>query len=358
MPDRLPVIVYGATGYTGRLVCAELARRGAAFAISGRDKAKLNALALSLKPSPEVVIAGLDDPQALRAMAARARVVLDCAGPFSRLGKPVQDAALEAGAHFLDITGEATFLGASWRRDEEAKSKGVAIINAVGFDVVPTDCTAAIAAEEAGAPVARVRLAFAQMGSRATQGTTRSALEAAHLGGAAFVDGKIRPERVGAHRWRVPFPEPVGTRDAISIPWGDIVTAPRSTGAREVRAYISLPRRVMRLAPIVSRIGFTLMIPGARALAERYVRSLPEGPTDEERARAITAVRAEADGAKGTRAAWALTGDGYDFTAKSSVHCALLAAEPGFTKRGTLTPSQAFGARALLDALANKWGIG
>lgn len=355
--ERLPVVVYGATGFTGRLACAELARRGTAFAISGRDAAKLKALAMSLKPTPEIIVAGLDDAAALRAMAARARVVLDCAGPFARLGKPVLDAALDSGAHFLDITGEATFLAASAARDGEAKAKGVAIVNAVGFDVVPTDCVAAIAADEVGAPVESVRIAFCSMGARATQGTTRSGLEAAHLGGAAWVDGKIRRERVGKHRWRVTFPEPVGEREAISIPWGDIVTAPRSTGAREVRTYIALPKRVMRLVPIVSRLGILMALPGARALGERYVRSLPEGPTEAERANAVTAVRAEATGAKGTRAAWAVTEDGYDFTARSSVHCALLAADPAFTKRGTLTPSQAFGARALLDALARKWGV-
>jgi saccharopine dehydrogenase (NAD+, L-lysine-forming) len=349
------VVVYGATGFTGRLVCAELARRKASFAIAGRDPEKLGALAASAG-GPEVIRAPLDDAAALVKMAGRARVVLDCAGPFARLGKPVQDAALAAGAHFLDITGEAVFLGASWARSNEAKERGVAIVNAVGFDVVPTDCAAVIAAEGAGAPVESVRIAFMAMGARATQGTTRSAFEAAHMGGAAFVGGRIQRERVAQYRWRVPFPEPAGTREAISIPWGDIVTAPRSTGAKNVRTFVAVPKRLLRVAPVVARLRVLLKLPGAKALGERWIRRQPEGPTPEERARAVTAVHAEATGAKGVASVWALTVDGYDFTARSAVHCALLAADPAFDKRGTLTPSQAFGAKALLDALAKSWG--
>jgi saccharopine dehydrogenase (NAD+, L-lysine-forming) len=144
----------------------------------------------------------------------------------------------------------------------------------------------------------------------------------------------------------------------MSIPWGDVVTAPRSTGSREVRTFIALPQRLVRIAPIAAPFGVLMRFPGARALGERWIRRQPEGPSPEERARAVTAVYAEATGTRGVATAWALTDDGYDFTAKSSVHCALLAADPAFAARGTLTPSQAFGAKTLLDALAKSWGAG
>jgi short subunit dehydrogenase-like uncharacterized protein len=100
------IVVYGATGYTGRLICHELVRKNVAFAIAGRDHAKLTALAASLKPSPEVIVAALDDAAALQAMAARGKAVLACAGPFAKLGRPVLAAAIAAGRHYLDITGE------------------------------------------------------------------------------------------------------------------------------------------------------------------------------------------------------------------------------------------------------------
>src|SRR6266542_3252097 len=144
------VIVYGASGFTGRLVCAELARRQLSFAVAGRDRAKLTALAASLPSRPEVLEAALDDTAALRRAVARGRVVLACAGPFARLGKPVREAALAEGRHYLDITGEANYMLETYERDLEAKKRGVALVNAVGFDVVPTDSAAALATEAAG----------------------------------------------------------------------------------------------------------------------------------------------------------------------------------------------------------------
>ena len=135
------IIVYGATGYTGRLVCAELHRKKLSFAVSGRDEKKLRALA-EATGNPEVIVAPLDDAGALEKMAARGKCVLDCAGPFVRMGKPVQDAALAAGSHFLDITGELTYMQRTYARDTRVNHRNIALINAVGFDVVPDKCAA------------------------------------------------------------------------------------------------------------------------------------------------------------------------------------------------------------------------
>lgn len=347
MAERLPIVVYGASGYTGRLVCRVLADKGVSFAIAGRDKKKLSDLALTLGKPPEVVVAALDDAKALEKMAARARVVLDCAGPFELHGKPVQDAALAAKSHFLDITGEHRYMRATWARDAEAKARGVALINAVGFDVVPTDAAAAIAAEAAGAPVESVKIAFATKGARPTQGTTRSMIALSHLGSLAWVDGKWVPEKVGAEKWTVDFQPPVGRRTVIAAPWGDVATAPRTTGARNVRTFMALPPKLAMLSPLMK----LTRLPGAGALLERWVRSLPEGPTAEQRARGRSSIHAEATGKKSTRAAWVTCGDGYDFTAVSASLCAMRAAEESFQGKGALTPTQAFGAKWLLEQL-------
>src|SRR3954471_8151127 len=103
------ITVYGATGYTGRLVCAELARKKIPFVIAGRDEKKLRTLA-QYCGNPEIIVAPLDDAAALQKMAASGKVIIDCAGPFVIMGRPVQDAALAAGSHFLDITGEIKYM--------------------------------------------------------------------------------------------------------------------------------------------------------------------------------------------------------------------------------------------------------
>ena len=240
------ITVYGATGYTGRLVCAELAKKKLPFRIAGRDEKKLKTLA-QYCGNPETLVAPLDDAAALRKMA-ESKVVLDCAGPFVLMGRPVQDAALAAGAHFLDITGEIKWMRETLGRDAEAKAKGVALINAVGFDVVPTDCAAVLAAEAAGSPVERVRIAFATRPMKSSQGTARSAVEGMQYGSLAWENGEWVQEPVGKEVWEVPFPDPLGRKTCVSVPWGDVATAPRSTGARLVRTF-------MPLSPTLARLG-------------------------------------------------------------------------------------------------------
>ena len=344
------VVVYGATGFTGRLVCAELARRKVSFAIAGRDRPRLTRLAASLPAQPQVLEASLDDRAQLEAAIARGKVVLACAGPFARLGAPVREAALATGRHYLDITGEASYMMETHERDAEAKKRGVALVNAVGFDVVPTDCAAALASEAVGGSPDDVKIAI-KFGGRATQGTTRSAVERADAGGLAFVDGGYRHERVGASQWSAPFPAPLGLRATASIPWGDMATAPRSTGTRNLRTYVALPKAAAAMLPVVGLASKALAWGPAKKLAERWIQSLPEGPSDAERARAKCAVVAEATRGDKSAGVWVTCGDGYDFTAVSAVECAVRAAAAGFTAVGALTPSQAFGARALLDAL-------
>jgi saccharopine dehydrogenase (NAD+, L-lysine-forming) len=346
------VVVYGATGFTGRLVCAELSRRKVPFAVAGRDRAKLTALSASLTTAvPEVLVAALDDAAALERAVAVGRVVLACAGPFARLGAPVREAALAAGRHYLDITGEADYMLATAERDAEARARGVALVNAVGFDVVPTDAAAVLASDAAGGAPELLRIAI-KFGGRATQGTTRSALEHADQGGLAYIHGKYQPEAVAADRWHAAFPPPVGDRVCVSIPWGDLATAPRSTGCKTLRTYMVVPPAAARLMPLVGIASKALKWGPARHLAESWVQSLPEGPSEAERARNRCAVVAEAQTGARVGRAWVTTGDGYDFTAQAAVECAVRAAAPDFDKKGALTPTQAFGARPLLEALA------
>jgi short subunit dehydrogenase-like uncharacterized protein len=346
------VVVYGATGFTGRLICAELQRRKVRFAVAGRDRDKLTALAATLATAqPEVLVAALDDRPALEAAIARGRVVLACAGPFARMGEPVREAALAAKRHYLDITGEAEYMLATAARDDEARARGVALVNAVGFDVVPTDAAAVLASEAAGGKPELLRIAI-QVHGRATQGTTRSMLAHVDKGGLAYIAGKYVPEPVATDRWQAAFPPPIGDRVCVSIPWGDLATAPRSTGARTIRLYVAVSPTVARVMPLAGLASKALSWGPAKRLAEHWVSSLPEGPSDAERARGRCAAVAEAQNGARTARAWVTAGDGYDFTAVAAVECAVRAAADGFDKKGALTPTQAFGARSLLEALA------
>src|SRR5262245_61865164 len=105
-----PIAVYGATGYTGRLVAAELAEAGADFVISGRNPVKLEALRADLGLESAPVTASIYDPGSLRALLADCSAVINCAGPFVKLGEPVLRAAIETGTHYLDTSGEQPWM--------------------------------------------------------------------------------------------------------------------------------------------------------------------------------------------------------------------------------------------------------
>ena len=111
-----PVVVYGATGYTGKLVAAELARRGADFVIAGRSREKLDAVAATLGGSVPVAAVPLDDGAGLRSLLEGAAAVIACAGPFVIHGEPVVSAAAETGTHYVDTTGEQPFMRSVFER--------------------------------------------------------------------------------------------------------------------------------------------------------------------------------------------------------------------------------------------------
>jgi len=143
------LMIYGATGYTGRLVAAEAVEAGVRAVLAGRDAGKLGALADSLsaplnaasRSTPlETRAFGLDEPAGIAAALGDIDVVLHCAGPFSRTALPMFEACLRTGTHYVDITGEISVCEALAARDAEAREAGIMVLPAAGFDVVPSDC--------------------------------------------------------------------------------------------------------------------------------------------------------------------------------------------------------------------------
>jgi short subunit dehydrogenase-like uncharacterized protein len=133
-----PIAVYGATGYTGRLVVAELARAEADFIVSGRSPEKLEALREEFELQTPARAARIDDHASLRGLLGDCAVVIDCAGPFVKYGEPVLSAAVETGTHYLDTTGEQPYMKMAFERyGPGAARAGVAVIPAMGFDYVP-----------------------------------------------------------------------------------------------------------------------------------------------------------------------------------------------------------------------------
>jgi short subunit dehydrogenase-like uncharacterized protein len=191
-PRSLDVVLFGATGFTGRQTLAYFARHappgGVRWAIAGRDRAKLEAVRASVPgvpPAVEVLVADAQDLPALAAMASRTRVVLSTAGPFARHGGPLVDACVQSGTHYVDITGETP-----WVRDlidrhhHRAAAGGTRIIPGCGFDSIPSDLGAYLIARhlrQQGLSCGPVK-AYFRMAGGVNGGTLASAVALAQGG--------------------------------------------------------------------------------------------------------------------------------------------------------------------------------
>ncbi|MFI7454842.1 saccharopine dehydrogenase NADP-binding domain-containing protein [Nonomuraea sp. NPDC049714] len=235
-----PIAIYGATGHTGRLVAAELRARGRDVILAGRDGGALKALADELGGVPAHQ-AALDDPEALRALAARAAVLVHCAGPFTETGRPVARAAAEAGCHYVDHGLEQHHT--AWMFDamrEPAESAGITMITAMSFYGGLGDLLAsAVAGGLTG--VDRLVVAYAVTGWRLTTGARKTAeLLFADTRRISYTQGGFQVGYVEPRNVVFPFPPPLGPRTMIApLPSSDVVTIPRHVAAREVEAQLT-----------------------------------------------------------------------------------------------------------------------
>ena len=230
MPD---ILVFGATGYTGKLVAHALAERGASFVIAGRDQAKLEALAASTG-DPEVRVASVGDVDGLVAALEDCRVLLTCVGPFSELGWTAVDAALRARVNYLDSTGESSFVGRLISEcDARARSAGIAMAPALGFDEVPADVAATLAAEGLDRPGVVLTYALPSSGSN---GTIKSALVNLVGSGPWIRGGRQVTISAGQHsRWS-PMPPPLGPKPGDLLPPCHRLSDPSAPRPRRARA--------------------------------------------------------------------------------------------------------------------------
>ncbi len=145
------VVVFGATSVTGRRVCAYLAERGANWAGAARDAAKAKSVLAECDVSaPDTIVADVGDDESLKAMASRARVVLNLVGPYTHYGRPVIAACVAGGAHYVDLTGEMPFARRVIEEfDGPAAEAGVKIVQVCGFESLPADLGVLLAAEAA-----------------------------------------------------------------------------------------------------------------------------------------------------------------------------------------------------------------
>lgn len=332
-------MIYGANGYTGELIAREARRRGLDPILAGRSREKIEALGRELELRTAVF--SLDDSGAAARHLQTIAAVLHCAGPFVRTSEPMVRACLEAGAHYLDLTGEIAVFEFVMGKDSEARNRGVILLPGVGFDVVPSDCLAASLATRL--PSAKqLILAFHTVGGSFSRGTLKTMIEGLGQGGAVRRGGKIIRVPTLFDVREIPFS--CGARTAMAIPWGDVSTAYYTTGIPDITVFYATPRKAIRKMRLLSPI--------MPLLATRLVRDLlqkragrQKGPDAAARASGHVYLYGQAtDGEGKSVSATMTTPEGYAFTVLSALEAVRrLFPEPA-RPGGAYTPAGLFGA--------------
>jgi short subunit dehydrogenase-like uncharacterized protein len=330
----MKIAVYGASGFTGGLAAAELGRRGLSPVLVGRDAERLRKAAVEAGvPDAGIRVAGLDDPAALSAAFDDCDAVVNAAGPFALWGGPVVRAAIAAGCHYVDTSGEQ-----GWIKDvldtagPAAEEAGVTVVPAMADDGGPGDLIAHLTAARL-TNVADVLVVDARRAGAASRGTARSMAAVFETGPLEYAGGTWRP--AGGDRSSIAVPGEDGEVALTPFALPGVVTVPRHVRAERVRSGIR--------AEVAQLFA---------SLTPDVVDSVPAVLDDEARGSTRWLMLVEAlDGAGGRATGWVTGPDAYGLTAVIAVEAARRLVADG-APAGALAPAQAFDPRGFLDALA------
>jgi short subunit dehydrogenase-like uncharacterized protein len=340
MATRL--LVYGATGFTGRLIAAHAREGGIAPVLAGRDAGRVRAVAEPLG-LPWTAF-GLDDPARLDEALKPFGAVLNIAGPFAKTARPVAESCLRAGVHYLDVTGEPNVFQDLSRLDARAQERGVMLMPGVGFVVLATDCLAAhVAGRLPGA--SHLRLGF-NATDAVSRGTLRTAMGQLAATAAVVREGRLLELPLGRlEHW---FDYGRGMRASMALTWADLFTAPRTTGIPNVEVYAEADWAKRNFFVLCGMLAGPLSSRPARLLMAAPARLWPEGPSQARRGAAPRVLVAEAENRHRVKVVSRLhTPDGYDFTPGAALAVAARVLDGDFLP-GFQTPGKVYGADFVL----------
>jgi short subunit dehydrogenase-like uncharacterized protein len=321
-------MIYGANGYSGRLIAQAAARLGLQPILGGRSAAVEQVGQQTCLPVRRFDL--LDAP-ATKAALEGVQLVLNCAGPFAHTARPMIEACINAGAHYLDITGEVSVFEYAQTQDARAREAGVVVCPGVGFDVIPTDCLA-LALKQALPDATELALGF-DTRSGLSPGTAKTIIENLAQGGKVRRQGKLVTVPNGWHRRRIDFG--YGPKTAMTIPWGDVSSAFVTTGIPDIRVYMPAPAPMIHLSRWTDWSRGLFAYRPIQQVLSVLVEQLVKGPDEQQRAKSGMAVWGEVRNARGeVRTGRIKTANGYDLTINGALAVAqwLLAnkAESGY----------------------------
>lgn len=343
-------MLYGAYGYTGKLVVEEALARGHRPLLAGRDARALQAMAA--ETGLDWIAVALDDAPGLARALAGVDLVYHVAGPFTHTAAPMREACLHTGTHYVDVNGESPVTRDTFLLHHRAQQAGILMLPSSGVNTVPTDAVSAFVHRQLpGADWLEVAIDTVH---RQSSGSLVSMLEVATLKGQVRRRGMVRNERPGKRVRKVRFPG--GQRDCVALPLADIHTAWHTTGIPNITAYVAqdfLGARLLQYgSPLLGRVFAGERL---KTRAQDFIRRHVRGPDATARADDRTLVWALARDRQGrTAEAWLETLEGYSFTAAVAPH--IVEAVFATAQRGVSTVAAAFGPDFVLRVRGTRRG--
>ena len=309
------LMIYGATGYTGRMAAERAAASGTPLVLAGRNAAALVSLAASL--GVEYRVFPLDDIAEIDRSLRGVGALLNCAGPFARTADVLMRACIRNGVHYLDVAAELDGYRLAEVLDVEATAAGVMLLPGSGGSVAMLGCLAGHTVARTSNP-SSIRVAMHVSGGM-SRGSVVSAMGSVTSETLARVDGTLVARSAGAIR-KLDFG--MGPVNCFQVTLPDLITIWRSTGVPDIEAFVH-----------VTGDGFP----------QGDLSALPDGPSDQERLANRYQAVAEVTGADGDVVRSILdTVNGYTFTATAAAEAGrrVLAGED---RQGFQTPALLFG---------------
>jgi short subunit dehydrogenase-like uncharacterized protein len=338
------LLIYGANGYTGRIILTLLGHYQVTPVIAGRNQQELSSLAAAHHLSYK--IAALDEKEELYNLLKNTTVVLHVAGPFRHTARQMIEACIQTKTHYMDITGEIEVFEMARQYNDAAKAAGIMLLPGAGFDVVPTDCMA-LHLKNKLPDASRLKLAFASHGGSVSHGTAMTMVEGLGKGGAIREGGKIRRKPLGHKGREVDF----GLKKlfTLTIPWGDVSTAYYTTGIPDIEVYTAVSPSVYWLLKFQFLFNWLLRSRFLKSWLKGKVKKRASGPSEETRKKSKSLVWGQVENAAGNSISATLeTPDGYTLTAHSSLIIAKKILSGNF-KPGYQTPASAYGEDLVLE---------
>lgn len=344
-------LIYGASGYTGKIIVENAVKQGLKPILAGRTESKIKPLADEFGLS--YLIFSLNNVNEVAKQLTPFDLVLNCAGPFSKTAKPMIEGCLQSNTHYLDITGEIEVFELSKSYNKAAKEKNIIIMSGVGFDVVPTDCMAKHLHNKMP-NATHLELAWAGLGGNISHGTMSTMVENLGKLGAIRKDGKIILSPTGAIGKEIDF----GTKKlfCMSIPWGDVSTAYFTTKIPNIMVLSAAPKSAYYTMKFQTLFNPIVRIPFVKQKIQEYVDKNVTGPNEEIRDKGISLIYGKVTNANGEiMEARLQTSEGYKLTAEMALIITQKILKNKNLLAGYHTPAELFGAGLILELNETKF---